>query len=202
MDYRTYHAINTFVGDHAWLGRAFAGFEKWGVIVFAVATAALWLFARPGGSVKWKVASASALAAAGLALVVNRVVAAVWDRQRPFAAHPSAHVWGGRSHDPSFPSDHASAAFAIGFALFFFDRVVGGLFLAAALLIAAGRVIVGVHYPGDVAAGALVGLACAIVIVRFARPLLAWLVRLASRLTDPFVAPVWNRAGSERRTRA
>jgi membrane-associated phospholipid phosphatase len=202
LDYRTYHAINTFVADHAWLGRTFDAFENWGVIVFAVATAALWLFARPGGSAKWKIASASALAAAALALLVNRVVAAVWDRQRPFAVHPSAHVWGARSHDPSFPSDHASAAFAIGFALFFFDRVVGALFLAAAVLIAVGRVVVGLHYPGDVAAGLLVGLACAVVVVRFARPLLASLVRVASRLTDPFLAPVWNRAGGERRTRA
>ena len=53
---------------------------------------------------------------------------------RPFAAHPSAHVWGARSHDPSFPSDQASAAFAIAFAVLLFDRLAGALFLLAAHL--------------------------------------------------------------------
>lgn len=202
MDYRIYHAINRFVVHHAWLGRAANAFEKWGVLVFGVATVLLWLLARPGGNAKWKVASASALASAALALLVNRVIAKFWDRPRPFATHPSAHVWGARSHDPSFPSDHASAAFAIAFALLLFDRVVGGIFLAAAVLIAVGRVVIGAHYPGDVAAGFLIGLACAIVVARVARPLLAWLVRLASRVTDPVLAPVWHRAGGLRRTRA
>ena len=202
MDYRFYHAINEFVVDHAWLGRVVSAFEKWGVLVFGAATVLLWLFARPGGSAKWKFASASALASAALALLVNRLIAKAWDRPRPFASHPSAHVWGGRSHDPSFPSDHASAAFAIGFAVLFFDRLVGTIFLAAALLIAVGRVVVGAHYPGDVGAGLLVGLACAIVVTRLARPLLAWLVRFASRLTDPVLAPVWNRAETARRSRA
>jgi undecaprenyl-diphosphatase len=125
MDYRVYHAVNRFVFHHAWLGRALAGIEKWAVPVIAVATFALWLLARPGGSRKWKLASATALASAALGLLVNQVVAQFWHRARPFAAHRSAHVWGSRSHDPSFPSDHASAAFAIGFAVLLFDRVAG-----------------------------------------------------------------------------
>src|SRR5207249_9998191 len=67
----------------------------------------------------------------------------------PFAAHPAAHVWGSRSHDPSLPSDHASAAFAIAFAVFLFDRVIGSVFLAAAAVIGVGRVFIGAHYPLD-----------------------------------------------------
>jgi undecaprenyl-diphosphatase len=202
VDYRVYHAINDFVADHAWLGRAASAFETWAVLVFGAAAVLLWLLARPGGSAKWKIAAASALASAALALLVNRVVASVWDRPRPYATHPSAHVWGGRSHDPSFPSDHSSAAFAIAFAVLFFDRLAGALFLAAAVLIAVGRVVVGAHYPGDVGAGLLVGLACAIVVTRLGRALLTWLVRLASRVTDPVLAPVWSRADGLRRTRA
>jgi undecaprenyl-diphosphatase len=105
-------------------------------------------------------------------------------------------VWVARSHDPSFPSDHASAAFGIAFAVLMFDRIAGSLFVAAAALIGLGRVLVGVHYPGDIAAGALVGIASAVVVVRLARPLLGSLVRLAERVTDPLVAPVWRRLPS------
>ena len=100
---------------------------------------------------------------------------------------------GSRSHDPSFPSDHASAAFGIAFAVFLFDRPVGSIFLAAATVIAVGRVVVGAHYPADVLAGTLVGLGAALLVVRVARPLIEWMVRLVERITDPVVAAVLRR---------
>jgi undecaprenyl-diphosphatase len=163
--------------------------ESWAVPVFAVLTVALWLLARPRGDRKWKLASASALASAAVALVANQLVAKIWHRARPYQAHHHVHVWTARSHDPSFPSDHASAAFGIAYAVFLYDRVAGGLFLAGAAAIAIGRVVVGVHYPGDVAAGALVGIGSALLVFR-ARGLLLPLVRLVERITDPVLARV------------
>src|SRR5437764_1911469 len=73
MDYRVYHSINLFVYQHAWLGRGPSLLEIWAVPVIAIATFALWLLARPGGSRKWKLASASALGSAALALLVNQL---------------------------------------------------------------------------------------------------------------------------------
>jgi membrane-associated phospholipid phosphatase len=192
IDYRLYHAINQLVYRHSWWGAALAALETWAVPVVAVATFALWLLARPRADRKWKLASSSALAAAALALLTNQLIGKIWHRERPFAAHPSAHVWGSRSHDPSFPSDHASAAFAIAFAVFLYDRAVGSIFLAAAAVIGIGRVFVGAHYPADVAAGALVGLACALLVVRLAQPLIARLVDLTERITDPLLTPLWR----------
>jgi undecaprenyl-diphosphatase len=196
VDYRLYHALNQFVLHHEWLGDGWAAFENWAVPALALATVALWAFARPGGERKWKHACTCALFSAGLALLINQAIAKlIWERKRPFAAHPSAHVWGTRSHDPSFPSDHASASFAIGFAVVMFDRTVGGLFLAAAVAIGVGRVFVGEHYPFDVAAGCLVGLAAALVVVKLGRPVIAWLVRMVERATDPVLAPLWRQRG-------
>jgi len=163
--------------------------ESWAVPVFAVLTVALWLLARPGSDRKWKLASASALASAAVALLVNQLLAKIWHRARPYQAHQHVHVWGARSHDPSLPSDHASAAFGIAYAVFLYDRLAGALFLAGAAAIAIGRVVVGVHYPGDVAAGALVGLGSALLVFR-ARGLLAPLVGLVERVTDPVLARV------------
>jgi membrane-associated phospholipid phosphatase len=65
------------------------------------------------------------------------------------------------------------------------------LFLVAALLITAGRVFIGAHYPGDVVASLAVALVSAFVVVRLARPVVAALVRLFERVTDP----VLSRAG-------
>jgi membrane-associated phospholipid phosphatase len=193
MDYRVYHAVNAFVLAHGWLGHLTEVVELVAVPLFAVATCGLWLLDRPRGPRKWKLASASALAAASLALLVNRVVAEMWSRERPFAEHSNAHVWGARSHDPSFPSDHASAAFAIAFAILLFDQLVGSIFLAAAVVVAGGRVVVGAHYPSDVLAGLLVGFGSAVFVVRAGRPTIVRLVRLVERVTDPVLAPIWRR---------
>jgi undecaprenyl-diphosphatase len=193
MDFRLYEAINAFVGRHEWIADGFGGIEATAPVALAIATVGLWLLARPGPERKWKLASAAALASGALGLLVNRLIAELWHRPRPYEAHHGVHVWAMRSHDPSFPSDHASAAFGIAFAVLMFDRLAGALFLAAAALIGVGRVLVGVHYPGDVLAGVLVGLGCAALVVKLGRPLLRSLVRLAERITDPVVAPLWRR---------
>jgi undecaprenyl-diphosphatase len=198
VDYRLYHAINDFVVDHAWLGRLLVVVEVWAVPLLAVATFGLWLLAPPGEDRKWKLASASALASAAVALVFNQVIGKLWHRERPFAAHPSVHVWGSRSHDPSFPSDHASAAYAIAFAVLFFDRVAGSIFLLAATLIGVGRVFIGAHYPADVLAGVLVGLGAALLVTRAGMPVIERLASLVERLTDPIVAQVWRRSRRSR----
>ena len=193
MDYRTFHWINGVVRHHGWLGSAFNGIEIWGTVLIAIAAAALWLFARPRGDAKWKLAAASALGSGALAYVVNQAIHALWDRPRPYEAHAGVFHPHAHSTDASFPSDHASAAFGIAFAVFLFDRLAGSFFLAGAALIGVGRVIVGAHYPGDVLAGVLVGFGCAVLVVRFAGGFIGRLVRAVERLTDPVLAPLWRR---------
>jgi undecaprenyl-diphosphatase len=193
MDWRVYHAVNRFAAHHVWLPHVFRFIETYGTYAIGAAAVCLWLLARPGGSRKWKLAAGSALGAAAVGLIVNRIVSSSWHRDRPFLSHHVAHIWGARKTDASFPSDHASAAFGIAVAVLLLDPPVGIAFLVLALLIAAGRVIVGEHYPGDVLAGALIGTASAVLVVRVARPVIALCVRFLERLTDPVLAPVWRR---------
>ncbi len=193
MDWRVYHAVNHFVAHHAWLGRLFEWIVTYGAVAIGVAAAGLWLLARPGAGRKWKLAAVSALASAALALLVNQVIAHAWHRDRPFLAHHVARIFGARKTDASFPSDHASAAFGIAVAVLLLDPVAGACFLVLALLIAVGRVVVGEHYPGDVLAGIAVGTLSALVVVRLARPVVALLVRLVERVTDPILAIAWRR---------
>jgi membrane-associated phospholipid phosphatase len=193
VDWRAYHAINRFVVHHSWLGRLFHGIESYGTIAIGVAAFALWLLARPGGDRKWKLVAGSALASAALALAVNKVISSSWHRDRPFQSHHVDHVWGPRKTDPSFPSDHAGAAFGIAVAVLLLDPLVGAAFCVLAIMIALGRVVIGEHYPGDVLAGAAIGTASALVVVRLARPLISVLVRLVERATDPVLAVAWRR---------
>jgi undecaprenyl-diphosphatase len=123
-----------------------------------------------------------ATAAAGLALLVNQPIAHSVDRLRPYLAHPAhAHLLISRSHDPSFPSDHAAGAFALAFGIWLYDRTLGAVLLAIGAVLAFSRVYVGTHYPGDVVAGALIGMAVAAAL---------FLVPATHRLIELFAARV------------
>jgi undecaprenyl-diphosphatase len=192
VDWRWYKAIYEISLHHHAIGTAFSDIEKVSIPFMVVVTVGLWLLARPGGSEKWKLAAVSGLGSAAVALGINRLISSeIWDRQRPYHAHHIAHPWI-NSHDPSFPSDHASASFAIAFAMLAFDAVAAGIFLFFALVISVGRLFIGAHYPADVGASVLVGLGSALVIAWLARPLVAVLVRYVQRLTDPVLAQIWR----------
>jgi undecaprenyl-diphosphatase len=128
-------------------------------------------------------------------------------RERPFVAHPAQTILlAPASSEPSFPSDHAVAAFAIAFSVLLLGgRLAGALFLSGAFVVGMTRVFVGLHYPGDVAGGAIVGLVSALVIYYAGRHRWTPIVRLLSRLSDPLVAPVWRTGeavASRRRARS
>ena len=48
------------------------------------------------------------------------------------------------------------------------------------------------HYPGDVLASLVVAAVASLVVVRAGRPVVAYLVRVFERLTDPLVRPLWR----------
>lgn len=109
------------------------------------------------GSVTGRRVALSALLASGLGLGIGQLLAMLWDRARPFADGSGTNALINHSMDSSFPSDHAIVAFAIATSLLFWNRRIGIVALAVALLICLARVSVGVHYPTDVLVGAAVG---------------------------------------------
>lgn len=68
----------------------------------------------------------------------------------------------------AFPSGHTSVAFACAAAITLGSPGWGLLALMIATAIGLGRIFVGVHFPSDVLAGALLGVACA-ALVRWMR---------------------------------
>jgi undecaprenyl-diphosphatase len=176
----------------------------WAVPLFALATVSLWFFDRPGPWYRWKIACISGLASAGLGLLLSQAITHVWVRERPFVAHPTQTLLlGPPSSEPSFPSDHAVAAFAIAFTVALIGgRRVGVLFLAGAAIVAITRVLVGLHYPGDVGGGAMVGLVAALIVFFGGRGRWFRIVALLSAVTDPVVAPAWRALDSHKRRRS
>jgi undecaprenyl-diphosphatase len=164
-------------------------FNTWAILVVIAVGGGLWLLARPSGPLRWKMATASATFAALLGLLANAALSTLWYDRRPFVAHPGQTVLLIRhARDNGFPSEHATVAFAIAFAVLVFSRPLGILLVLAAGAVAIDRVVVGVHYPADLAASFSVGLAAALLVTTVGRPYVTWAVRQVSRVTDPVVA--------------
>ncbi len=121
--------------------------------------------APPPGAAAVRALFASAFAYAG-----NFFFSLVWFRPRPFVSLLQVHQLIAKSPlEKSFPSDHSTLAFAIAFSALTVRPAFGLLLVVLAAAVAWGRVFVGVHYPLDVAAGALAGLFWALVIARLDR---------------------------------
>ena len=158
MDYRIEQWINSPAGHHPGLDAFMAHAATWAVEVFIGIVAIWFLIGWSTGSMRDRRGAVLALLASGGALLANQIINRIWARPRPFVAHPgTVHMLIAKSSDPSFPSDHAAAAFAIAVAVFLVHRRIGLVVIAAALLVAYARVYVGAHYPGDVLGGAILG---------------------------------------------
>jgi undecaprenyl-diphosphatase len=72
----------------------------------------------------------------------------------------------------SFPSNHAANAFAAAVTLSFFYRRYSRYFFSMALLVGLSRIFVGVHYPGDVLGGFILGSLCALLLLGLQQKLL------------------------------
>ena len=105
------------------------------------------------------------------AMALNAVLTNLWlkrvvDRVRPFVRFPELTVLTKIPGDASFPSGHTAASFAVAAAIYMAGyRKMGRFLYVFAALIGASRLYLGVHYPTDVIAGAIVGV------------LSAWIVR-------------------------
>lgn len=98
--------------------------------------------------------------AVGCADMTGAILKDAVGRDRPFWSLEGARLLAGKSGSGSFPSNHAANCFALaGFLFWEFRRrkVVTALLFFFAALVAYSRVYVGVHYPVDVLAGAMLG---------------------------------------------
>jgi len=112
----------------------------------------------------------AAVVISGLAVDLLKPVVARW-RPKAFFAEPSQYGFAffkiGYERN-SFPSGHATTAWAVACALTLLYPRQRVLWIIAATLVAASRVIVGAHYPGDVLAGAWFGVVITLALARTA----------------------------------
>lgn len=112
---------------------------------------------RPAG-----IACAIALAVQGV--LINLVIKPIVARPRPYDACSLLIPLVTRLKDYSFPSGHTGCAFSAAIVMAkMLPKKIGVPAVIIACLLGFSRMYVGVHYPTDVLAGALIGIGSAIV---------------------------------------
>src|SRR3954449_11150119 len=161
MDRSIVEALNGFLVRHDGIEDPWMLYVRASEALFLALVLGLFLL----GSRRLQRAAVAAAASAGLALAAALGLSIALARARPFASDPS-HVRLLIPHaaDAGFPSDHATAAFAIATALLLRDRRYGLPALVLAAVLAVGRVAAGVHFPSDVLAGAALGASVALIL--------------------------------------
>ena len=159
LDYTIFQFINNLTGHWPaldWLGIFLASYLQYvmgaGLLIF-------WFWRKSREErIKNLWAAGVAIGAVILSrLVLTEIIHWLWFRPRPFIDHAVNSLLA-HENTGSFPSGHAAFFFALAMATYFFNRRAGQWLFAAATLISIARVYVGVHYPLDILAGALVGI--------------------------------------------
>jgi undecaprenyl-diphosphatase len=188
MDWSILHALNNFLYHHDGVEDPLLFYVNVSEALFMATLAIVFLAATGARHAQWRRAAVAAVLSAGLALAIGKVISELVDRARPFVADSGGvHLFSAHAADPGFPSDHATAAFAIATAIFLRHRGWGIFALVAAAVLSVGRVALGVHYPSDVLAGAALGAAAALAL--WAPPLRARVDALAD-----WLGGYWDRA--------
>jgi len=96
-------------------------------------------------------------------LIGNLILKPLIGRIRPCDVNVAVQLLINRPLDASFPSGHAMSSFAAATTIFYLNKKMGaGAFLLAGA-ISFSRMYLYVHYPTDIVAGALIGIAIAVV---------------------------------------
>jgi undecaprenyl-diphosphatase len=178
VDNAILHALNGFFFHHDVVEDTVLAYVNAAEILFLGALLVAFSLVRGPARRGARRAVVAAGLSSGLALFLAQLIAHAVNRPRPFVADPSGvHVFAHHAADPGFPSDHATAAFAIAVAILLRDRRWGAVALAFACVLAVGRVALGVHCPSDVLAGAALGTLCALAL--YAPPVRRLLNRIA-----------------------
>jgi membrane-associated phospholipid phosphatase len=156
-------------------------YAVYGIVLFALLLGLGWWFARRSGSPRAMAAALWAPVGTVLAVWLNQPLGRAVHEARPYTVYPHELVLVTRTHDFSFPSDHAVMAGAVTVGLLLVDRRLGLVTALAALLLAFARVYVGAHFPADVVAGLLFGAAVSLVGYLLVRGVLVMLVERLSR---------------------
>ncbi|OOR03078.1 undecaprenyl-diphosphatase [Bacillus mycoides] len=148
-----FRAINDLGKQYSFLNSAMVFLAEYMVYILGLIIIAYWFT----GSRKSRMRVIQAMVAFVIAEVIGKIAGKFHLNYQPFAVLPDVNKLVDHAVDNSFPSDHTILFFSICFSFWLVRKKTGWLWLILAFCVAISRIWVGVHYPFDVAIGALIG---------------------------------------------
>lgn len=183
VDQSLFLTIFSWTGRSAWLDLPMKALANDYLVPVTLSLALLWLWFSSPGQEKVQRPILAGVVAQGVVNALIEVINLVYYRPRPFLElNLQPHFY--RPLDSSFPSNGTTVAFALATTLLLAHRA-GALALIPAALHGFGRVYVGIHYPGDVLAGAALGVLASYGLLRllpYLEPYPSRLLRLGKRV--------------------
>jgi undecaprenyl-diphosphatase len=156
-DYQLFKVINDVANNESVIGKLLVNAANWGDYFFFFSLVFMLFINRK--------MAVYGFIAVGVTVMCSRGISLFYLRDRPFAVH-DVNLLLPHIESNSFPSDHASAAFAIAIIFYLFSRKMGFPYIGFAALVSFSRIWTGKHYPTDVLAGMLLGIILSIFIYR------------------------------------
>lgn len=154
LDFYLFQKINQFAGQYIYLDSLAIFFAKYFeyVLIFCLFSFLLKNFK------KYWLMVVQGLGAAILArFIIVDFIRWLWYRPRPFVEN-HINLLIDKLNQASFPSGHAAFYFAISTIVYFYNKKASAFFFIASFLISISRVFVGIHWPFDILAGAIIGI--------------------------------------------
>ena len=193
LDLHALQLINGLAGENIvldTLARIFVG-DYLVPVVLSLALLGLWFGARdPQTRERQQRAVLVSIFAMGAAnfIVMMLNLGDIGERPRPFEVDAHAAVTTDtlfyRPPDPTFPSNSMAVAFAMSACIWVASRRAGAAMAGLGAAMGLARVYTGVHYPGDILVGILVGITASFIalsVVRLIEPAPSWFLRWARR---------------------
>jgi len=188
LDYSWFHAINGLAGKWPAADLMMKFLADNAVYVICFGMVIYWFTQKRMNRPMVVQAVVSAFTAFGIGSIISHM----FSRDRPFVTHSVTQLIY-HTADASFPSDHAIGAFAIAATIVMFHKRTGLIWLLLASGIAFSRVWAGIHYPLDVAAGAVIGGISATAIHKlFTLPAMGRMVQSSIRFYEAAESRLWS----------
>lgn len=158
LDYNIFELINQFAGKNLSFDHFVTFFTNYGIIFLVLVLIWLW-FSKKNNRCQKRKEVVLALIIAFIAIGITELIGSIYFRPRPFVSHDVNLLIEKLSTDTSFPSTHSTGSFALAFSILKTNKKIGVMLLIFAVLMGFSRVFVGVHYPSDILAGAIISYA-------------------------------------------
>jgi undecaprenyl-diphosphatase len=151
LNIQAFRGINDLGKQFDWLNPVMALIAENTIYVLGIAVI-FFLF-----SSKNRLMIITGLIALVFAELAGKLSGSVYSNNQPFAELSDVNKLINMEVNNSFPSDHTIIFFTLTASFWLFKRKHHYLWVLLALIVGFSRIWVGVHYPGDVTAGAIIG---------------------------------------------